>query len=67
MHDPDDIINSYDRAKPNRWVTCLVVMALLVIFLAILAYYLGGTNENAGEQPGTAESVDRAPSEENDG
>ena len=67
MHDPDDMINSYNRAKPNRWVTCLVVMVILVIFLAVLAYYLGGATENVGEQTGVAESVDGASSEENDG
>ena len=67
MHDPDDVVSSYNRAKPNKWITCLVVMVILVIFLAVLAYHLGGTNENEGEQPGKAESVDGASSEENDG
>ena len=67
MHDPDDMINSYNRAKPNRWVTCLVVMVILVIFLAVLAYYLGGQTENVAEQPGNVESVDGVSLEENDG
>lgn len=67
MLGPDDVTDSYDRAKPNRWITCLVVLIVLIIFLAVLAYYIGGTTENAGELQGTAESVGGAPSEENDG
>ena len=67
MRDLDDITNSYNRAKPNRWVTCLIVMVILVIFLAVLAYYLGGATENVAEQPGKTESVEGASSGENDG
>ena len=67
MIDPDELINTYDRAKPNRWISCLVVLVVLVAFLTILTFYLGRSSEDDAGQPGTNGTVEESSGENNDG
>ena len=59
MRDPDDIMDSYSRSKPNRWISCLVIVIVLVIFLALIASYLSRGTDNSSDGRGTIEDIEQ--------
>lgn len=58
MPHQDDITDSYARSKPNRWISCLVIMIVLVIFLALVTSYLSRGNDNASDGRDTVENIE---------
>jgi hypothetical protein len=58
MRNQDDITDSCDRSKPNRWISCLVIVIVLVIFLALATSYLSRTTDNTSDERDTIENIE---------
>ena len=58
MPHQDDITDSYPRSKPNRWISCLVIVIVLVIFLALITSYLSRGTDNTSDGRDTTENIE---------
>lgn len=58
MRHQDDIVDSCSRSKPNRWISCLVIVIVLVIFLALVSSYLSRGTDNTSDGRDTVENIE---------